>query len=285
MNFFHFLVSKVFIKQILFALGILALLLIVTFQGLKLYTYHGKYIQVPDLEGLKEDQIMDQLESKSLRYEIIDSVYSKRHEPGVVVEHLPKPGAKVKKNRKLFVIINAKSPEMVLMPNLSDVSIRQAKNILESSGLKTGDIIYVNSPYPNLVLNQYFDHKPIEAGARILKNSIIDLEVGKGLGNEKGNIPDLTGLRITEAKEALSEASLNLGVIIDDVSSKEYPDSAFVWKQRPLPEDGAVQLGIPVDIWLTLDSALLLPDSTLFVPIVEDEMPEEDESDTENGLF
>lgn len=285
MNFFRFLVSKLFIKQVLVAIGIIALLLIVTFQGLKLYTYHGKYIQVPDLEGLSELQLKDHLASKYLRYEVIDSVYSKRHEPGVVVEHLPAPGAKVKKNRKLFVILNATAPEMVLMPNLSDISIRQAKNILESSGLKTGDVIYVNSPYPNLVLNQYFDHKPIEAGARILKNSVIDLEVGKGLGNEKGVMPDLTGMRVAAAKDALSEASLNLGVIIDDVSSREYPDSAFVWKQRPLPEDGAVQLGIPVDIWLTLDSALLLPDTVMVMPIVEDGMPEIEEVENEDDLF
>lgn len=285
MNFFRFLVSKLFLKQLLIALSIIALLLIVTFKGLKLYTYHGKYIQVPDIEGLSEAQLNDHLAPKTLRYEIIDSVYSKKHKPGVVVEYLPIAGAKVKKNRKLFIIMNAKAPEMVLMPDLSDVSIRQAKNILESTGLKTGDIIYVNSPYRNLVLNQYFDHKPIDPGARILKNSIIDLEVGKGLGNEKGIIPDLTGMRIEEAKNALSEASLNLGVIIDDVSSLEHHDSAFVWKQRPLAEDGAVQLGIPVDVWLTLDSALLLPDSTLITPIKDAGMLEVEESEVEDGLF
>lgn len=261
MNFFKYLVSRVFLKQVVGAIAIIALLLFITFQGLKLYTYHGKYIQVPDLEGMTENGLYKVLQSKELRYDIIDSVYSKKHEPGTVVEQLPKPGAKVKKHRKLFIILNAKAPEMVVMPDLKDVSIRQAKNILESTGLQSGDIIYVSSPYPNLVLNQYYDHKPIEAGSRILKNSVIDLEVGKGLGNEMGIIPDLTGLSLQQAKDALLDASMNLGVIIDDVSSKDNQDSAFVWKQRPTQEHGAVQLGIPVDIWLTLDSSLLIPDT------------------------
>lgn len=262
MNFLKYLISRVFLKQLVLAIAIIALLLFLTFQGLKLYTYHGKYIQVPDLEGLHETQFSKELTKKELRYEVIDSVYSNNHEPGSVVEQLPKPGAKVKKNRKLFIIVNAKAPEMVIMPDLKDVSIRQAKNILESMGLQTGDIMYVSSPYPNLVLNQYFDHKPIESGTRIMKNSVIDLEVGKGLGNEMGIVPDLTGLTLEAAKQSLAEASMNLGVIIDDASSKDNQDSAFVWKQRPTNDHGAVQLGIPIDIWLTRDSTLLLSDST-----------------------
>ncbi len=279
MNFFKYLISRVFIKQVLGAMAIVALLLFITFQGLKLYTYHGKYVQVPALEGMLETQVANVLQGNELRYEIIDSVYSKNHEPGAVVEQLPKPGAKVKKHRKLFLIVNAKAPEMVIMPDLKDVSIRQAKNILESSGLQCGDIMYVSSPYRNLVLNQYYDHKPIETGQRILKNSVIDLEVGKGLGNEMGIIPDLTGLSLQQAKNALLEASMNLGVIIDDVTSKDHQDSAFVWKQRPTNEHGAVQLGVPVDIWLTLDSALLLTDTIPGISPEMDDVPMDSDAD------
>lgn len=261
MKLLQFIISKLFLKNLAIAIGILGFLLFVTFQGLRLYTYHGKYLQVPDLEGLSELQAERILTQKELRYVIIDSVYSKVHTPGTVVEQLPVKGAKVKKNRKLFLIMNAKAPEMIVMPDLKDISIRQARNILESSGLKIGQIMYVHSPYKNLVINQYFNNIPIVAGTRILKNSVVDLEVGKGLGNSMALVPDLKGMKLDSARNILSLASMNLGVVIEDYTSTNAKDSAFIWKQRPTSKQGAVRVGTSIDVWLTMDSTLILPDT------------------------
>ncbi len=263
MKLLRFLVSKVFFKNLAIAVGLVALGLFLTFRFLNIYTYHGKYIQVPDLEGYSEVQLKSVLNAQELRYVVIDSVYSRNHEPGTVVDQLPHVGAKVKKHRKIFITMNAKAPEMVLMPELKDVSLRQAKNILAASGLKAGDIIYVHSPYKDLVINQYYDNIPIEPGTKVNKNAIIDLEVGKGLGNTMGSVPDLSGMKLDSAKTVLAGYALNLGVVVEDYETEEYPDSAFVWKQRPAAEEGPVRLGTSVDIWLTLDTLKLMPDSLL----------------------
>ncbi len=270
MKFLQFLVSKTFLKSLVIAVVAIVAMVFITFQLLKLYTHHGEYILVPDLQSLTEKQANTVLASKNMRMDVSDSVYSKRHAPGTVVEQMPKAGAKVKENRKIFVIMNAKSPEMVLMPDLSDVSLRQARNILQAAGLEMGDVIYVNSPYTNVVINQYFENIPIEPGAKITKGSVVDLEVGKGLSNELGNIPLLSGMTIEEARQALLQAGMNLGVIVEDFTSKDNRDSAFIWKQRPDTAMQQVRKGTAFDVWLTMDSTLLYPDTLAIDTLVSE---------------
>ncbi len=72
-----------------------------------------------------------------MRYQVIDSVYTSLVPRGCVAEQNPKPGFKVKKWRNIALTINAFSPEMVAMPNLVDLPLRQAIALIEE--LRTGN--------------------------------------------------------------------------------------------------------------------------------------------------
>ena len=259
-----FLISKTFLKHVGIAAGVLIVLLIATFVWINLYTHHGEAFDMPDFTGLTEDQFSEMIAQMDLRYEIIDSVHIADATPGAVVEQSPKPGSKVKRNRNVFFTINAMKPEMVLIPRLSDYSLRNAQVILESYGLKTGRLIYVPSEYKNLVLGQHYKGKPIEPGTPVLKGSSIDLLIGKGLSDEMTNLPDLIGLTIEEAKSYLQGISLNLGTIAYDSTIITGDDSimAFVWRQDPDVETSIkLNLGSSIDIWVTTDSSLIMPDT------------------------
>ncbi len=242
----------------------LVLLLIVVFVSLSIYTHHGEANPLPNLSGLTEKQFQDIIKKNNLRYKIIDSVHIADKLPGVVIEQTPEAGAKVKRNRTIFFTINAYTSEKVQMPNVVEFSLRDAKVTLESYGLKTGKIIYVPSEYTNLVMGQMHKGKPIERGTSIPKGSGIDLMIGKGLSNKKTNVPDLTGFSIEKSEQTCLNASLNIGAIICDSTIKTVEDStaAFIWKQRPKAKDGTrLYLGASIDIWISLDSAKILPDS------------------------
>jgi beta-lactam-binding protein with PASTA domain len=130
--------------------------------------------------------------------------------------------------------------------------------------LKTGKIIYVPSEYTNLVMGQLYKGKPIEKGTLIPKGSRIDLMIGKGLSDKKTNIPDLTGMSLEKAEQICINTSLNIGVIICDTSIHTSDDSleAFIWRQRPEAEEGnKLNLGASIDVWLSLDSTKLFPDT------------------------
>ena len=88
--------------------------------------------------------------------------------------------------------------------------------------------------------------------------------IGKGLSNKKTNVPDLKELSLEKAEQTCLNTSLNIGAIICDSTIVTAEDSAtaFVWKQRPEAEDGTrLFLGSSIDIWISLDSAKILPDS------------------------
>ena len=73
---------------------------------------------------------------------------------------------------------------MVAMPNLVDLPLRQAKALIESSGLEIGLLKYKPDLSIDVVLDQQYNGKNIREGDSIQKGSVIDLILGKGLSNQ-----------------------------------------------------------------------------------------------------
>ncbi len=265
MNFFRFLASKIFLKNLLIAAIIAIILFIGAFVWLNIYTHHGKTITVPDLSGLTEEEIQIIIDSKDLRYEVIDSIFYKELPRGTVAKQNPEPGKKVKENRRIYIIMNAFNPEKVIMPTVTGVSLRQARAILSTYGLNLGNISYKPDFAINVVLEQKYRDSIIEPGTMIIKGARIDLVLGQGLSNETSEVPNLTGLNLIVAKDLLADKYLNTGAVIYDNTVKNDEDTsmAFIWRQRPLYENGnRLQMGANVDVWLTVDSTKLpVPDT------------------------
>src|SRR6187431_2764250 len=73
-------------------------------------TNHGESITVPDLLGMKIEEIEKFLTDHDLRYEVSDSAYSADYDPLTVLQQFPKAGAKVKENRMILVSVNRITP-------------------------------------------------------------------------------------------------------------------------------------------------------------------------------
>ena len=266
MSLKEFFLSKVFLKN----LAIAALIVIGVILGLllwmNLYTRHGQSRPVPSFIGLTQEQVADLAAKSKLRYEIIDSVYTSAVPRGCVVEQNPEPGFKVKKWRNIIITINAYNPEMVKVPNLVDLPIRQAIASIESSGFKMGETRYKPDLSINVVLEQSCNGKPIHEGDSLQKGSVIDLVLGKGLSNQRAPVPDLIGLTLNQAKNEIVIASFSLGTYVYDSSITNAEDTlkALVYKQNPeYKEDATLQLGSAIYLWLTVDSTRLPGDSTM----------------------
>jgi len=257
MSLSKFLMSRKFLNHFILAALLLFVLLLITMQALKIYTRHGQANPVPDFSGMTESQAQETARNHSLNIKIIDSLYVKEAPPRVVVDQLPKPDNKVKQNRTIFLTINSTQPEQVTLPQLTDISFRQAKALIENSGLTIGHISYRPSEYSDLVLEVQKDSAALLPGQRLPKGSSIDLVVGRREGDQITNVPNLTGLTIQEAKMTLTGAMLNTGVIIYDESVLSSEDSiqAKVWRQQPNPAVTATTvLGTSIDLWVTADS-------------------------------
>ena len=273
MDFFRFLLTKQFLKHLGLAAALTLILLLCILLWLKIYTHHGKTIVVPDLTGLTVEEVDDVTSSRHLRFEVIDSVFSMEMPRGTVIKQNPNPTSRVKKNRKIFLTMNAVNPEMVSMPQLIGLSFRQARLALQNAGLVQGSITYKPDFAKNNVLQQMHGDSVINEGTEIAKGAVIDLVLGMGLSSQTTRVPNLVGLGLAEATEIISDYYLNLGAITYDESFEEAQDSseARVWRQYPdYDEFKRLNMGMEIDIWLTLDSTLIpLSDSANYRDDIE----------------
>ena len=268
MDFLRFLLSKKFFRHLGYAIALGIILMLAVMLWLRVYTHHGQAITVPNLTGLTTDEVGDVTTSRHLRFEVVDSVFSNELPRGTVLKQNPKANSRVKNNRKIFLTMNAINPEMVSMPRLVGLSIRQARLALQNAGLLLGDIKYRPDYAINNVLQQMQDGSVINEGTEITKGTVIDLVLGMGLSSETTRVPELIGLGLEAAADMIADFYLNIGAITYDESMETAEDSsaAFIWRQYPeFEEFSRLNMGMEVDIWLTIDSTLLpQPDSILF---------------------
>lgn len=272
MNFLKFLISRLFLKHLLIAFSIIIFISIMALLFLRIFTRHGQALSVPDITGLSIPEADSILSERELRFQIVDSVYNANLTRGSIIDQNPRPEFKVKENRTIFLTINAFNPEIIRMPNVVGVSLRQARAIVQTSGLNIGKLTYIPDIAFNNVLQQKFNGNVIEEGDSIVKGSQIDLVLGRGPSSEKTAAPELVGLFLEQAKERLTNRYLNLGAVIYDASFENAEDSinAFVWKQKPeYSDETLMNLGSAVDIWLTADSTKLPMPEDEIIPSVD----------------
>ena len=212
-------------------------------------TNHNETVVVPNLKGMKMEELNSILTKHKLRYEVNDSAYASELPPLTVVRQFPKEGASVKEDRKIYISVNRVSPPTVPIPDLVDRSRINAEVVLKSNELKPGRIYFEHSPFLNLVKELRYKGRPIEAGVRIPKGSVIDIVVGDGTGSADFTIGNLVGDAYEQALYKINGWNLHLG----DVEIPEGVDTTgivpFVYKQLPLPGD-SVRVGDPVTLWL-----------------------------------
>ncbi|BDX36978.1 penicillin-binding protein [Tenuifilaceae bacterium CYCD] len=252
------LVQNPYIKTVLIAMGIFFSFLILLMIYLNVYTRHNQSFPIPDFRGKSLTELRELAEDENIRVEISDSVYIFNRKPGSVIDQNPEPGTHVKKNRRVFITINATNPVKVEVPNVVGYTMRQAKAILEQQGLEVGTLSFRPDLGVNNVLDQRFEGKTIESGAMIPKGSKLNLVLGMGMYGEKTGLPLLIGLKLNDAQNRIIEASLNIGKIRFDETIIDYKDSldARVYSQYPAySEPNAIGFGTKVDIWLTLNQS------------------------------
>lgn len=258
MSLKNFLRSKQFLLHISLILLVFIVLLLLTTTFLGLYTHHGKAYAVPDFSGLSLNEADDEADHSKLKLEIIDSLYVPEAVPGTVIDQYPNPGYEVKQGRTIFLTIAAMMPELIDVPRVVDISLREAIARLENAGLVVGRIEYKPSEFINLVLEIRHNGHRLTTADKLPKGSDVVLWVGKGLSDQRIAVPSVVGLTQTEAESRLYSSSLNIGALVYDstVVAKNDTLTAVVWKQSPAPFSGReVELGASIDLWLTTDKA------------------------------
>jgi len=181
MNFLRFLFSISFLKQLSYLIfAVLVLFGVVSFV-LKVYTQHQEYLEVPDLKGIDLAALPSLIQQQQLRFEIIDSTrFVPELPPLSVIDHLPTAGSEVKKNRKIYLTMNPSGYRTITVPNLIQITRRNAESMIKAVGFELGQIEYQDNIGKDMVLEIGHQGKKISPGALLPKTSKIDLVLGNG---------------------------------------------------------------------------------------------------------
>ena len=214
------------------------------------YTRHGESITVPSFEGMTLDQVKEVIKNKPLKYKVNDTVYVKEALPMAVIKQNPPANQKVKEDRRIYLTINAPVPPFTKIPELADVSLKQARLILNSAGLEEGKLTYVSCVGKNVVKSASIEGKPIKKSMKVRKGTKVDMVLCEGGGGGSMEVEDLTGMAYSEAVQFIRMSDLTLGTIeLEGGLSNE--TQGYVYAQSPEPNGvNTIRIGEPIDLVL-----------------------------------
>ena len=180
-NFINFLRSKIFLVNLGLAFLALILLSYLAMQWLKKSTHHGEFVEVPDLAKMSVLEMREVISDANLRYEVLDSAnYNPEYPRFSIIEQNPPAGNKVKQNRKIYVTVNPSGYRKVTVPNIIQVTQRNAASMLRAVGLDVQGVTYIDELGKDMVY--YIKHKgrTINPGDKLPKTSKVELICGNG---------------------------------------------------------------------------------------------------------
>ncbi|HEU4609863.1 MAG TPA: PASTA domain-containing protein [Chitinophagaceae bacterium] len=229
---FKFITKKPLWVNFLFAIALMAVILVIFMLSLNFITHHGETLAIPNVTGKTYQEALQTLEGQGFDVEIQDSVYNDTAKPLIVLRQFPDTDAVVKIHRTVYLTINRAVPPAIEMPMLENLSFRNAEMLLQQYGLRLKDTVYKADFARNSVLEQLYNGQRIKPGAKINMGSEITLVLGSGLGAEEFPVPDLVGHTFAEAQVMLESNNLALGGL-DVASDVTDTANAFVYRQSP----------------------------------------------------
>lgn len=180
-TFKDFLKSKIFFKQLFRALVIIVVAVLLLMQLLRLMTRHGKSITVPNLVGMELSEATELMTEQQLSIKVIDSSkYDPNYSKFAILDQSPKAFKAVKAKRKIYVSINPSGYASVSIPDIIQITKRNAISKLNAVGLQIDTITYIPALGKDMVYAIKFEGDSIAIGAQLPRMSKIELVCGDG---------------------------------------------------------------------------------------------------------
>ena len=245
--------TKFVVTNILIAAGVAVVLFVSVVIWLRHYTLHGKEVTIPQVTGMTQEEAEIVLRGSGLYLVVVDSTYSDKAPLGTVVEQTPPALSHAKPDRPVYVVMNARTKQLIPLPELHDVSYRQAEATLRSIGLRVAKVEYEPSLYPDNVLDVRAGGMSLNEGTRLPEGSGVTLVVGRRQGNSMVTVPSLLGMSLAQARSTLLKMGLTIGAYQYDVEpTPETLERYIIYQQSPT-EGATLQEGSTVNIRLTTD--------------------------------
>lgn len=232
--------------------------------GLKVITRHNKTIPVPNFIEMSLSDARKLADDLDLEIVVRDSVYEYDIAGGTVIDQNPAPSTirevTVKPDRKIYLTVNAYSRRLVKMPLVDRKSLRQAINELERAGFNIGKLEFeYHSSAEDFVIQQRVNGNIMTKTSNLSMPYGTDVTLKVGYRAKRNTVvPQLMGMRLQQAKNALWTSGLNVNKIVYDetVTDLKSRRLARVYMQTQ-PVKSVVTRGTKVSIYLTCNDKLI----------------------------
>ena len=190
------------------------------------YTRYDVTVRVPDVRNRSLEEAREILAQRGLGVGTPEQRFDRDRQPNVILDQSPPPEAAVKPGRLIYITINSGEIPMVTIPRVEGMSLREARNRLLAQGLtiEAERADSIPSPYSNTVT-----HQQPPAGETVPEATGITLWYSRGPGERYVELPDVTGMTVSEARRTLLRRRLR-AVVLDQ--SEEVDDPVVVRQSR-----------------------------------------------------
>lgn len=249
----------IFLSSII-AFGI-AIAVLLDFVIMPSYTNYNEGITVPDVTKISLDEATSLLNDYGLRHEVLDRRANSAYPADFIIDQAPSAQQIVKPNRKIYLTVNTATTPQTAVPNVVNMSLRNAEIQLENHGLTVGTKSYESSRFRNTILRQ-----SVAAGDTVARGTVVNLAVSDGLGSRIVEVPDVVGLRLSEAQQTITKAGLRVGEVRFQPSREFTPNTviSFSPDAEELTEGESLQLVVAerFDAREEVESGAIIDDST-----------------------
>ncbi|MEI6847040.1 MAG: PASTA domain-containing protein [Chlorobiaceae bacterium] len=198
------------------------------------YISQGRVVVVPDVTNLRYENAERKLREAGFKAKKSYYVkYISRVNPNIVLSQMPLAGMEVKPGRNVYLVLNKKEKPTFLMPDFlgkTEFDVRQTASRLELmlNDMQTRPVN--KSEEDGKVLNQSIPPQTvISPGASV--SIIIGRYQASSEGIKKVTVPDVLGMSLTQATQAINDAGLTLGKITTEYSAILIPNTVI--SQKP----------------------------------------------------
>ncbi len=203
------------------------LLLLVNFLVMPSLVHGNKVVTMSDIRGMTVTGAEVQLRSLGLKVEVARQNSHPSIPEGKILDQIPAPESRIRGGRTVHVVTSS-GPPAGSLPVLAGLSLRQAEITLQRENFRLGRVLKIRRHGVTQPVVAY--QNPV-AGTDLYKGAVVNLVIAEPAAAELLRMPDLRGMPLYQARQAISEAGFILAPVTYERTSRSAPN--LVLSQHP----------------------------------------------------
>lgn len=207
-----------------------------------LVVHSRKTITMPNVIGMPVEQAVELLQRYGLHVQDIRQQYDSSQPAGRVVLQMPFPNTTVREGRRVYLVVS-RGDELVRVPSLVGMSLRDAQLALLREGLQLGSISAM--PCDSIGSSGIIAQSPA-ADALVRVGTAVAVTVCRDTAAQV-EVPSVLYVTAAEAEQLLLQANLQVGEILHEHDETYMPGTVI--RQEP-PAGARVPPLTQVRLWV-----------------------------------